>query len=229
MFNLPIYKRGNVYTLHTRFNGKQVKLSLRTHDRWVAANRAIEVLNAMKFDSDPPLPSGFEHLARSNTKRYEVDLHRGIFKAESAEDHARMLEALPLLKASAVPVAAPVQAPAPVVIIQEPRVKGGRFTIKKLWTDFSLAKSLETGSIGGFETAVQEFNRHVNSRQLYQITHTIRWTHHISPSSAKLSTFVRVTIMWSSTRTSTNAKALLRVSVRASSALDGCEEPLGWL
>jgi integrase len=169
MVSLPIYKRGNVYTLHTRINGRQVKLSLRTHDKWTAITRALEVLNAMKFDKDPPLPPGFEHLARGPVKRYEVDAQRGIFKADGPEDHARMMEALKLAKDLQQPAPS---APAPVVIVQDSKPKGGRFTVLAMFSDYANKKQLKESSKREFEISAKQFNKHVNSRQLYQLTHT---------------------------------------------------------
>ena len=50
-----------------------------------------------------------------------------------------------------------------------------------------------------------------------------------SPRSAKLSTEAPATMIWSSTRTSTNDNACLRACVSSSSDLLGSATPLGWL
>lgn len=174
MFRLPIYKRGDVYTLHTRIRDKQVKISLRTNDRLLAASRAIQILTAMNFDDDLPLPAGFEHLAKSPTRRWEMDMQRGIFKADGPDDHARLMEAMAAFKEvqAARPAPAPSPAPVPpVVVIHEPKNKGGRFTVLKLFEVFVLSKELKESSKYEFRISAREFSEHVNSRQLHQITH----------------------------------------------------------
>ena len=47
MLGLPIYKLGNVYYLHTRIAGQQVKKSLRTGYKREALQRALALLHDM--------------------------------------------------------------------------------------------------------------------------------------------------------------------------------------
>lgn len=102
MLKLPIYLRGNSYYLHTRINGKQVKRSLCTSDRLTAIIRASQLLQSAQM-SKP-----------SNIRTFEIDLSRGILKADGPEDHQRMLEALALLKSAPMPSAAPSYTPEPI-------------------------------------------------------------------------------------------------------------------
>ncbi len=82
---LPIYLLGSSYYLHTRINGKQVKRSLKTSYKRVAIIRAIALLNGLTMFKKPDL---------SNLSTYELDLSRGILKADGDEDHQRMMQAV---------------------------------------------------------------------------------------------------------------------------------------
>ena len=107
MLSLPIYKLGNVYYLHTRIAGQQVKKSLRTGYKREALQRALALLHNMTKPT--PFPPA----------KYELDASRGIFKADGPEDHARLMQAIEALKSlhtgqpqAPAPIAAPT-APAP--------------------------------------------------------------------------------------------------------------------
>lgn len=79
MLKLPVYLRGSTYYLHTRVLGRQVKKSLGTSDKKTAMIIAGHLL--LK-------------LIPMTIKKYEIDIHRGVYKSDSAEDHSRMLDAL---------------------------------------------------------------------------------------------------------------------------------------
>lgn len=84
MLGLPIYVVGSIYYLHTRIEGKQIKRSLGTSYKRVAIIKAITLLkNLMPKD----LP-----------QKYELDVSRGIFKADGAEDHGRLMQAMEAMK-----------------------------------------------------------------------------------------------------------------------------------
>ena len=94
----PVYLRGKTYYLHTRFNGHQVKRSLRTSNRRIAIIRAAEILKdaLMPHDDEKQLLNDF-----ANLSRYELDLAKGVMKADGAEDHQRMMEALQMFRSAA--------------------------------------------------------------------------------------------------------------------------------
>ena len=94
---LPIYLLGSSYYLHTRINGKQVKRSLRTSYQRVAIIRAITLLDSLMRKDLP--------------QKYELDLSRGILKANDDADHARLMQALQAMQQMQQ---AQPQAPAPV-------------------------------------------------------------------------------------------------------------------
>lgn len=79
MLSLPIYLRGSTYYLHTRIAGKQFKRSLDTNNKNVAIILASKILESVHLDK---------------IKKFEVDLSRGILKADGPEDHKMMMEAL---------------------------------------------------------------------------------------------------------------------------------------
>ena len=88
MLNLPIYLLGSGYYLHTRIAGKQVKRSLRTGYQRIAIMRAIALLNTMHKKPD-----------LSNLSTYEIDISKGIFKANGDEDQRNMMETLKAIQA----------------------------------------------------------------------------------------------------------------------------------
>ncbi|MDH0373362.1 site-specific integrase [Comamonas aquatica] len=104
MLGLPIYLLGSSYYLHTRIAGKQVKKSLRTSYKRVAIIRAVAFLNSLTMSQKPTI-GDFAHLLTDNqTKSYEIDLSRGILKAEDSEDHQRLMQALQAMQNGSQPV-----------------------------------------------------------------------------------------------------------------------------
>ncbi|MEX8519588.1 MAG: phage integrase SAM-like domain-containing protein [Leptothrix sp. (in: b-proteobacteria)] len=75
-----------MYYLHIRIAGKQIKRSLSTGNKWEAVARAVAVLSALGKMEPMKVPD--------NIKKYEIDLGRGVFKADGQEDHDRMMKAL---------------------------------------------------------------------------------------------------------------------------------------
>jgi hypothetical protein len=89
MLNLPIYLRGKNYYLHTRVACKQIKRSLQTFDKKTAIIRAVRLLELIL--SNPVSPEDFD---LSRVRTYEIDISKGIFRADGPEDHQMMMEAL---------------------------------------------------------------------------------------------------------------------------------------
>lgn len=145
--HLPIYLRGGVYTLHTRINGKQVKRSLRTDDRHVATIRAIHLLEGLVM---PPIPDFNDLLkAAQNGKKYELDLARGIAKADGPEDHKRMMQAI---RAMPKPLTATAQSTAPAKTTSTLTLAG----LKKKF--FSFRDHLTEATRIDYSTNVAEFD-----------------------------------------------------------------------
>jgi hypothetical protein len=86
MLSLPIYLRGATYYLHTRFCGVQIKRSLNTPDQRIAIIRASKFIESMMMAIDI-----------TRVRKYELDLSRGIARADGEEDHARLMELLAVL------------------------------------------------------------------------------------------------------------------------------------
>ena len=109
--SLPVYRLGNVWTLHTRINGKQVKRSLRTTDKHLATIRAVQLLESLLM----PIPDLTDVLkaAQRQGKKYEIDLVRGIARTDgSAEDHKRMMQALKAMPKPSAPAVTSTPPPA---------------------------------------------------------------------------------------------------------------------
>ena len=100
MLSLPIYLRGSSFYLHTRIGTKQFKRSLCTNDEKLAiirATRIYEIIMAKQLEGD--LLS--LNLDPDKIKRFEIDLSKGVLRADGPEDHQRMMEALAVLKNTA--------------------------------------------------------------------------------------------------------------------------------
>jgi hypothetical protein len=91
MLNLPIYLRGSSYYLHTRVAGVQFKKSLQTSDKMTAIIRAIRILEVITLSSKNINPDSFD---LNNVRKYEIDISKGIYRADGPEDHQMMMEAL---------------------------------------------------------------------------------------------------------------------------------------
>ncbi|MGJ7914795.1 tyrosine-type recombinase/integrase [Massilia sp. LXY-6] len=89
MLNLPIYLRGSSYYIHTRVAGRQFKRSLQTNDKITAIFRAVKIMELILSKTVKP-----EDFDLSATKNYEIDLSRGVFRADGPEDHQMMMDAL---------------------------------------------------------------------------------------------------------------------------------------
>ena len=92
---IPVYLRGSSYYLHTRVGGKQFKRTLKTSNKSLAIIRASKILGALM------------EIDLAGLRKFEINLKEGILKADGAEDHARMMEALAMLKGSGFLPAAP--------------------------------------------------------------------------------------------------------------------------
>lgn len=121
MLSLPIYLLGSSYYLHTRIAGKQVKKSLGTAYKRVAILRAVALLNSLTMNKKPTI-GDFSHLFTDGTpapSTYEIDLSRGILKADDETDHQRMLEALQAMQKAPQQAQATAPAPTPLAIPQD--------------------------------------------------------------------------------------------------------------
>lgn len=78
MLNLPVYQMpgSGIWYFHTRFKGQQIKKSLKTRDKAIATLKALELVRAMTI------------------RKFEIDIAKGIFKAEPGEDTRAMNETL---------------------------------------------------------------------------------------------------------------------------------------
>lgn len=95
VLNLPIYRRGHTYYLHARIGGRQFKKSLDTGKRKVAIMRAVNLLGQLMAKQ---APIDINSIDLGDTKSFEMDISRGVFKSDGPEDHQRMLDTFAMIK-----------------------------------------------------------------------------------------------------------------------------------
>ena len=160
---LPIYLLGSSYYLHTRINGKQVKRSLRTSYQRVAIIRAIALLNGLTMHKKPDL---------SNLSTYELDLSRGILKADGDEDHARLMQALQALQAMQAIQQAQPQTPAPIAAqaAQAPADDPTALKLAELLEKFLLLKKVTQSTAISYKNCITELAKFLKNPPITLIT-----------------------------------------------------------
>lgn len=166
---LPIYLRGRTFVLHTRINGKQVKRSLHTTDKHLATIRAVQLLESLITipTGDPttmPIPDLDYAMkaAKSHGKKYEIDLGRGVLKADGPEDHKRMMQALKAMPKPAAPA---------VTSTAHPVMPPSTLTLRTLMEKFfSFRDHLSEATRIDYGTNVEEFDKFYPGLTLDQIT-----------------------------------------------------------
>lgn len=108
--------------LRPRFGKKEVLLSLHTRDpakarklAYTLTSQTNALFEKMAYDPsrfNPFDPSSFP--TTDSVRPYEIDIQRGIFKTDGAEDHARAMEALAVIKTMQL-----TQTPQPAPVIQQ--------------------------------------------------------------------------------------------------------------
>ena len=150
--SLPIYKLGSSFYLHTRIGGRQVKRSLRTSYQRVAIIRAITMLDSLMRKDLP--------------QKYELDLSRGILKAEGDEDHARLMQALQAMQA--IQQAQP-QAPAPTAA-QAPADDPTALKLAELLEKFLLLKKVTQSTAIAYKNCITELTKFLKNPPITHIT-----------------------------------------------------------
>lgn len=163
MLALPIYLLGSSYYLHTRIGGQQVKKSLRTGYKRVAIIRAIELLNSLTMAKKPTI-GDFSHLFETPPKTYEIDLSRGILKADDEVDHQRLMEAL--LAMQKATQQAPAPTPAPEFQDDPTALKLGELLEKF----FLLRKQLTQATAIAYKNCFTEFQTFLKNPPITRIT-----------------------------------------------------------
>ena len=110
--------------------------------------RAVELLKAiMKIDL-------------SNIRRYEIDLERGILKADGEDDHRRALEALQVIKSTPDPQAWGVFEMAPTVSATQSGLR-----LLQLLDKFFLLKShLTPATVTSYKNTINEFAKFLKTQ-----------------------------------------------------------------
>jgi integrase len=160
MLNLPVYLRGSTYYLHARVLGKQIKRSLGTSDKHLARLLAAQ------------------HLAKifpMTIRKYEIDIGRGIYKSEGAEDHSRMMDALENIGKLSInkPVSQPPAVPEKEEGLRLPDV------VEKF---FLVNKQLKPATVLNYKTIANQFAGFIGNPFIEKIDRSdaVRWQEDLS-------------------------------------------------
>lgn len=163
MLNLPVYRlpQSGIWYFHTRFNGQQFKRSLGTRDKTLATLKAIELVKVMTH------------------RKFEIDLQRGIFKAEPGADTEAMIEAIGVISKHSKNLTAPNPNPSPgkgthgnesPVAAKSSKPK---ITLKQLLDDLFLLKSqLTAATRTSYEGTINEFSQFLKNPDIGSIQTT---------------------------------------------------------
>jgi site-specific recombinase XerD len=166
MLNLPIYLLGSSYYLHTRIGGRQVKKSLRTAYKRVAIIRAVEILSSLIVHKKD-LPS-----------KYELDVSRGIMKADDPSDHERLMQAIEALKTLHMG-SQPAQAPAaPSAPAEDPTA----LKLGELLEKFLLLRKVTQATAISYKNSVEEFSKFLKNPPITRVSvsDVTRWQEHLA-------------------------------------------------
>ncbi len=152
MLGLPIYVVGSIYYLHTRIEGKQIKRSLGTSYKRVAIIRAITMLDSLMRKELP--------------QKYELDVSKGIFKADGPDDHARLMQAIEALKTMqpGLPLAAPPAPPA------QPPDDPTALKLGELVEKYLLLRKVKQATVRSYRTAADELAAFLRNPRITRIT-----------------------------------------------------------
>jgi site-specific recombinase XerD len=161
MLNLPIYLRGSSYYIHTRVAGRQFKRSLQTNDKITAIFRAVKIMELILSKTVKP-----EDFDLSVTRNYEIDLSKGIFRADGPEDHQMMMDALNSIQSIKQSVFHADADKAPI----SPKPKIG-LTMPEVLDKFFLVKShLSQATHHSYTKAVNEFSSFLRNPSILNIS-----------------------------------------------------------
>lgn len=159
---LPIYKLGSSYYLHTRIEGRQVKRSLKTAYKREAIMRAMALLNSLTMTHRPNL---------SSVSTYELDLSKGILKADGEEDHARLMLAIEAMKAmhsgQGTPTAQTAVQAAPAPVQEDPNTLKLGELLEKF---FLLRKNLAQATAISYKNIIEEIAKFLKNPPITKIT-----------------------------------------------------------
>ena len=166
MLSLPVYRRAGVYYFHTRINGQQVKRSLRTSDPLVAKLRAVQLLGALNMHR----PKVSDFILPDTLKKYEIDLASGKLRADSAEDHERMMQALDRLS-SYTPPSPPRGSDVEAVASAGAIPAQGRLSLTDLAEQFfKLKSSLSDGTKTDYLATAKGFDAYTKNQPLSRVS-----------------------------------------------------------
>ena len=164
MLNLPIYLLGSSYYLHTRIAGKQFKKSLRTAYKREAIIRAVALLSTAMTKALP--------------QKYEIDLARGILKADGTEDHSRLMQAMEAMKALHAGVPPATTQPQVVGPSDDPTA----LKLSELLEKFLLLRKVTQATAISYTNSTEEFSKFLKNPPITKIkdSDVSRWQEHLA-------------------------------------------------
>ena len=165
---LPIYKLGSSYYLHTRVDGQQVKKSLRTSYKREAIIRAVALLSTAMTKALP--------------QKYELDISRGVLKADGTEDHTRLMQAMEAMKAlHSGQATTPAQAVGSTVTTpfnDDPTA----LKLGELLEKFFMLRKVKQATALSYKNATEEFSKFLKNPPITRITTSdiTRWQEHLA-------------------------------------------------
>lgn len=182
MLTLPVYLRGNIYYFHTRINGKQVKRSLNTSDRFTAMMRACKLLYGIKMDNSK-LPIDLFNIDPDSVRKFEIDLSRGILRADGPDDHARMMEALAVLNSSPRP---PNLGEIPIGVAPAEAATSGINLYELVDKFFNLKKQLKPSTVLSYKNTAKELAKFLDNPIIINIgiSDITRYQEHLAKTNS---------------------------------------------
>lgn len=182
MLKLPVYLRSNIYYFHTRINGKQIKRSLNTSDRFIAMMRACKLLYGVKMDNSK-LPLDLLNIDLDSVFKFEIDLSRGILKADGLDDHARMMEALAVLNSTPRP---PILGEIPVRVAPAEAATSGINLFELVDKFFNLKKQLKPSTVLSYKNTAKELAKFLDNPIIINIgiSDITRYQEHLAKANS---------------------------------------------
>jgi len=165
---LPIYQIGSVYYLHTRIAGQQVKKSLRTGYKREAIIRGIALLSSLAMTKELPT-------------KYELDISKGILKADGDADHTRLMAAMEAMKALHSGQAT-TPAPATTATVVGPSDDPTALKLSELLDKFFLLRKVTPATAQSYKNATDEFSKFLKNPPITRVSvsDVTRWQEHLA-------------------------------------------------
>ena len=161
MLTIPVYSRNGLYYLHTRVGQTQFKRSLKTRDPVLARLRALDLLRAIEM-TKPKLSDFDFSLPRD---RFELDLSKGVAKADGPEDFALMMKAIEQIAPLYNSTPQPPHGGASSLSDQGSSLR----LLEVLDKMIGLRKNLTQATVTSYKNTVTEFSKFLKNPQIHTL------------------------------------------------------------